>query len=169
MKLIHIDKIKEQIPNFVSSAIEVVYCRNDGYGNKREQRIYNLDGGLISIDFCNDKPLMGLDLEANYVKYSEVIQVERLVKVYERKTQDTIILAIEGLNSKLQALIESCVGYSAISWEQVYDELFSKGGIASRIRNLNVKLDYYDPDCGYEDDVRAYANALNDYLKSIKQ
>lgn len=46
-----------------------------------------------------------------------------------------------------------------LTWEKKYDLIFS-----NEISD-QFDLDYYDPDCDYEDDVRAFMNALEDYMK----
>lgn len=50
---------------------------------------------------------------------------------------------------------------SSISWEEKYDLIFSN--------NISKKMDFdwYDPDCGYDDDVIAFMNAFDSYM--IKQ
>ena len=48
---------------------------------------------------------------------------------------------------------------SDLEWDEKYDMIFSEE--VSRKFNL----DYYDPDCGYEDDVMAFMNALDEYMR----
>lgn len=43
-------------------------------------------------------------------------------------------------------------------WEIVYDLIFTK--IAPEVRELGFSLEYYDPDTSYEEDARAYVQAL---------
>ena len=46
-----------------------------------------------------------------------------------------------------------------LTWKKKYDLIFSHE------ISQQFDFDYYDPDCGYEDDVRAFMNALEDYMK----
>jgi hypothetical protein len=48
---------------------------------------------------------------------------------------------------------------SDLEWDEKYDMIFSEE--ISR----KFKLNYYDPDCGYEDDVMAFMNALDEYMR----
>lgn len=48
------------------------------------------------------------------------------------------------------------------SWEKKFDKIFSDK-ISVKINSL-IRLDYYDPDTTYEEDVSAYIAALNDYV-----
>lgn len=49
---------------------------------------------------------------------------------------------------------------SDMTWEQKYDLIFSEE-ISSQ-----VYFDYYDPDCGYEDDVIAFMGAFKEYIQN---
>ena len=55
-------------------------------------------------------------------------------------------------------------------WEMAYNLVFSKD-CAQRadalFKKLNIHFDYYDPDMDYNDDVLAYANALNSACEQI--
>lgn len=48
---------------------------------------------------------------------------------------------------------------SDLGWQEKYDMIFSEE-IFSKF-----SLDYYDPDCDYEDDVMAFMNALDEYMR----
>lgn len=50
---------------------------------------------------------------------------------------------------------------SNLSWEAKYDLIFSDE-ISKKIR-----LDYYDPDTSYEEDVMAWCGAFNNYINEI--
>ncbi len=57
---------------------------------------------------------------------------------------------------------------SELEWEIKYNIVFSEtlsGKIYKELENIDVKFDYYDPDTDYEDDVRAFANGLNNFLE----
>lgn len=51
---------------------------------------------------------------------------------------------------------------SDLSWSKKYDMIFSDEISAK------FKLDYYDPDMDYEDDVRAFMKALEEHLAELK-
>lgn len=48
---------------------------------------------------------------------------------------------------------------SDLEWEEKYDMIFSEE--ISR----KFSLDYYDPDTSYEEDVMAFMNALDEYMR----
>lgn len=48
---------------------------------------------------------------------------------------------------------------SDLEWDEKYDMIFSEE--ISR----KVKFDYYDPDCGYDDDVLAFMQGFDEYMK----
>ena len=51
---------------------------------------------------------------------------------------------------------------SDLEWEEKYDMIFSEE--ISR----KFSLDYYDPDTSYEEDVMAFMNALDEYMRNLK-
>ena len=53
---------------------------------------------------------------------------------------------------------------SNMSWEAKYDLIFSPE-ISQKVFEL-VRLDYYDPDTTYEEDVMAFFNSFKEYLWS---
>lgn len=50
-----------------------------------------------------------------------------------------------------------------IDWEITYDKIFSEN-ISRKVLNL-VDLDYCDPDTSYEDDVKAFVSAFQEYME----
>ena len=74
------------------------------------------------------------------------------------------------LNRSVQAIIEAArVNESKADdpWELAFSHVFNasvSGRIADLCKFANLKLEYYDPDTTYEEDVRAYADALNDLV-----
>jgi len=58
------------------------------------------------------------------------------------------------LNSEAHEIINS-----NLSWNVKYDLIFSDD------MSSKVKLDYYDPDTSYEEDVLAWIGAFDEYLK----
>lgn len=65
----------------------------------------------------------------------------------------------------------SSVAQDDDDWEMVYNRVFKDSReIRSIIDSLGYnELDYYDPDASYEDDVRAYLNALAEYLDRVNR
>lgn len=57
------------------------------------------------------------------------------------------------------SLIADKIRNSEIKWERKFDLIFSVK-ISMRIEQLQISIDYYDPDCSYEDDVNAYVDAI---------
>lgn len=52
----------------------------------------------------------------------------------------------------------------SLSWESKYDNVFNLNTI---LRRYGVVLDYYDPDTTYEEDTKAFVNALKEYLANL--
>jgi hypothetical protein len=53
---------------------------------------------------------------------------------------------------------------SFLTWNEKYDQIFSEK-ISRKVFDL-IRLDYYDPDTSYEEDVRAFMSAFNERMKS---
>jgi maltooligosyltrehalose synthase len=51
-------------------------------------------------------------------------------------------------------------------WKEKYDYIFDMK-IGKCIRDAGYNFDWYDPDCSYEDDVRAYVNALVEWKEEM--
>ena len=83
---------------------------------------------------------------------------------------------LKRLNSNLQALVSNTCSASVIEdisdhWETTYDLVFSDAlskPIYQALRELNQRLDYYDPDSSYEDDVLAFASAVEDKVQQLQ-
>jgi hypothetical protein len=54
---------------------------------------------------------------------------------------------------------------SDLDWETKYDLIFSEN--VSKYVFRTIRLDYYDPDTSYEEDVTAFVNAFNDKMAEI--
>lgn len=56
-------------------------------------------------------------------------------------------------------------------WELVYDRVFGESRTISKIiDDLGYRrIEYYDPDSSYEEDVKAYLSAANDHVDNIKR
>lgn len=76
---------------------------------------------------------------------------------YALKEDETTFDTIENINDKAQNIINSNK-----SWETKYDLIFSDD-ISNKVHEL-IHLEYYDPDTSYEEDVLAFANALNNWV-----
>ena len=55
-----------------------------------------------------------------------------------------------------------------ISWRTKYDLVFSDD-IAGAVRDLNIRLEWYDPDTSYEEDVLAYMSAIRERADEFKK
>jgi hypothetical protein len=66
-------------------------------------------------------------------------------------------------SAKLRSLVAQAneiFDSESLSWEAKYDLIFSKD-ISRKVFDL-IDLRYYDPDTSYEEDVKAFVNALNE-------
>ena len=64
------------------------------------------------------------------------------------------------LNDKVQGIVKS----KNLNWKQKYKIIFSEE-ISKKIFTI-AEINYYDPDTSYEVDVKAFAEALNDWVNS---
>lgn len=56
-------------------------------------------------------------------------------------------------------------------WDSVFGLVFNEDtstAAFAALKNINNSLDYYDPDTSYEEDVMAFANALNEKVTSLQ-
>ena len=76
----------------------------------------------------------------------------------ERKTQELK----EAIREARRILNDEEMEDSDSDYEQRYDTIFDLGKkvIYPLIRELRISFDYYDPDTTYEEDVRAFVDAL---------
>ena len=65
---------------------------------------------------------------------------------------------LEKLNRKANEIYES----EFFTWEEKYDQIFSEK-ISRKVFKM-IRLDYYDPDTSYQDDVQAFMTAFNERL-----
>jgi hypothetical protein len=84
--------------------------------------------------------------------------------------------ALKALFSKLEDLNDQTAGYTAAAestgdWDTAFSLVFSPA-LSQRVfalaRELGSSLDYYDPDTTYEEDVRAFAGALDDKVHRLR-
>lgn len=70
------------------------------------------------------------------------------------------------LNQRIQNLIQE----NNISWETRYEIIFSSQvskQIFTYFKEIGIVFDYYDPDTSYEEDVKAFADAVNDKIVEL--
>lgn len=67
----------------------------------------------------------------------------------------------------LATLAKKICDSKAADWELKYELIFSPE-ISDRVRALGLEPDYADPDGSYEDDVRAYVEALTSKADQIR-
>lgn len=58
----------------------------------------------------------------------------------------------------------SIVDSDLFSWEKKFDIIFSEK-FSQKIQRRGIEIEWCDPDCDYEDDVRAYGNGLRRWLE----
>ncbi len=74
-------------------------------------------------------------------------------------------LQLRTLQAHLNAVLAS-----ALPWDAKYRQVFSdacSGNIYHLLKEMGERLEYYDPDADYEDDVRAFASAVDDKLEQL--
>lgn len=70
------------------------------------------------------------------------------------------------INNKVQRLVNE----EEVDWEMKYDTIFSPNisrKVFALMKQLNVNFDYYDPDTSYEEDVRAFTDALDNKVEEL--
>lgn len=70
----------------------------------------------------------------------------------------SVLHELQTLHSEINEILNS-----TLSWATKYDLIFSDM-YSKRIFAL-THMDYYDPDTTYEADVRAFVDALNQYMR----
>ena len=83
---------------------------------------------------------------------------------------------LKKLNNQLQELVNNTFSSSLDSelldpWEATYDVVFSKQlstRVYTALKTMNQTLDYYDPDTSYEEDVRAFATAVQEKTEQLE-
>lgn len=58
----------------------------------------------------------------------------------------------------------SIIDSEYFTWRKKYNLIFSDN-FSRELMFRGVEIDWYDPDCDYEDDVRAYGEGLREWLK----
>ena len=74
------------------------------------------------------------------------------------------------LNSKIQRLMNE--DEKVINWELKYDLIFSEEvsrKVFFLVKELGTSLEYYDPDSSYEEDLRAFSEALASKLVELEK
>lgn len=73
--------------------------------------------------------------------------------------------ALVQLNGAAQVLLEQAEKNEKDNqqvWEALYELVFGPYGIRAGQLDTGIPVDWYDPDTSYEEDVRAYLNALKE-------
>ena len=60
--------------------------------------------------------------------------------------------------NKIYQRAKRIVDNSILSWEEKYDLIFSDE------ISKKFKFDWYDPDCGYQEDVMGYMSGFDEYM-----
>lgn len=93
--------------------------------------------------------------------------MDRTVTISEERYRE--LLAIEDKYSNEESSIRrifdtiSSIYHSDIPWEDKYNKIFSCG-LCRGFRTLAPGFSWYDPDASYEDDVRAFFWAAEEYV-----
>ena len=99
--------------------------------------------------------LVSGELDPDDATFAELVRLEKQVQRFINEAQ-----AEAGSNDDGEA------------WKVAYEQVFCDA-VSSRIRTLfdtlHRRFDYYDPDTTYQEDVRAYANALHDRVEELKE
>lgn len=84
-------------------------------------------------------------------------------------TENEIKFELININTYIQMILPKEI-VSDEEWKNIYDTIFSSK-ISQKVfkytEKLNNKLDWYDPDSSYEEDVLAFTNAVNYYIKDM--
>lgn len=100
-------------------------------------------------------------------------ELERQIKHYlpeatNIQIEDSEQSVLDDLIAEVRAL-STYVEYNAVhSWERKYDECFGCH-LWNRIRDAGYYFSWYDPDTSYEEDVRAYVTALNEWADRMER
>lgn len=81
---------------------------------------------------------------------------------------DNNYLELVKINNKVQRLVNE----EDVDWELKYDSIFSPNvsrKVFALMKELNVSFDYYDPDTSYEEDVKAFSDALDSKVKELSK
>ena len=68
---------------------------------------------------------------------------------------------IEIINRDVKQIIDN----DGLEWSEKYNMIFSSN-ISLRVFEL-INLDYYNPDTSYEEDIMAFAYALNEWVNRV--
>lgn len=77
-------------------------------------------------------------------------------------TDDTI-LEMARLRDRAVRIVDSDA-----SWETKFEFVFSKD-LSRKVWEIDPHFDYYDPDTTYEDDVRAFVDALQERVAELEK
>lgn len=67
-------------------------------------------------------------------------------------------------------LFEALFSSKAFNWDEKFDMVFSnKKSIKKRIDEIGIKIEWYDPDASYFEDVKAYYDAVQLKAESFRE
>lgn len=73
---------------------------------------------------------------------------------------NSVLEKLKKIRAKCERIVDS-----NLEWDEKYDLIFSED-ISLTVFDL-IKLDYYDPDTSYEEDVQAFVQALKDKVSRL--
>lgn len=81
---------------------------------------------------------------------------------------------IKNLNRKFIQLVVDAreIVDSELDWKTKFNVVFSDnidGEIHDTIKDLEIELDWHDPDCGYQEDVMSYVLALEEKADELRK
>lgn len=85
-------------------------------------------------------------------------------------THYKILLRLAALRAYLDSIVQS-----SLEWDAKYREVFREGGVAglhsliAPLEQLDISLEWYDPDMDYDDDVLAYVRAVDEVYNRLTQ
>lgn len=82
--------------------------------------------------------------------------------------QNSSYLELVRINQKVQRLVSE----EDVDWELKYDNVFSptvSRRVFALMKQLGVNFDYYDPDTSYEEDVKAFSDALDSKVEELSK
>jgi len=121
--------------------------------------------------YCKDLAAHKIIKDWRMTNQPIAILYEKLaIKMYELKNfwQATAENKIEEEKSTKESILDKArqIINSDISWDDKYDRIFSPE-IAVAFRNQYPEFGYYDPDTTQEEDVTAWFNAAERYIKCL--
>jgi hypothetical protein len=103
-------------------------------------------------------------------------KVEQLIAMFNGSEglsdRHVLINELIGISSYCDDLAQAAQEEGGEAWEKVYDAIFSdavSGRVSIITERLGTCIYWSDPDTTYEEDSRAFINALTEYVNYLKQ